>query len=141
MRKLLYLALLFLVAPIYGQTTNITATLTDTPDGTLWVNGTCSATLLWSTTKYPTITPYRKDLGPTGLVPQHPACTVNSSGVMSVTVTDIAFIVPPNSTWQFSVCPNVYQGSTGCGVTQVQATAKLGLLRGADARDAEVSFP
>jgi hypothetical protein len=122
MRKLLYLALLFIVAPLYGQTTSVTATLTDTPDGILWVNGTCSATLLWSTTKYPTITPYRKDLGPTVLVPQKPPCTVNSSGVMSVTVTDVAFIVPPNSTWQFSVCPNVYQGNTGCGVTQVQVT-------------------
>lgn len=112
MRRILYLVLLLACLPLHGQTSSVTATLTDS-DGVTWNSGTC--TMLLVQPQYPPVIAKRIDNGST--VPTSPACTVSVSGVLSTTVTDVGFIAPANSKWQFKVCPNVSSGGTGCGIT------------------------
>lgn len=99
MKRLLLVALfLALGAHAFAQTTVVTATLTD-PQSVTWIQGLCMAT--WAGQGNPSTT--------TGQPFNHtPTCTVNSSGVMSVTVTDVAYIATtgPN-TWNFCAAPGL----------------------------------
>ena len=96
MKRALALASLILAAaPLVAQTTVVTGTLTD-PNGTTWIEGTCTAT--WTGTGNPSTTSGQS-------FSKTPVCTVNGSGVMSVTVTDVAFIQPPAASWQFCATP------------------------------------
>jgi len=99
MRKLAMLfAILCLAVPAaLAQTTAVTATLTD-PAGSTWVAGTCTAQ--WTGTGNPSTTSGQS-------FNTKPACTVNGSGVMSVTVTDVAYIAPPAASWKFCATPGV----------------------------------
>lgn len=112
MKRILYLVLLIASLPAHGQISSVTATLTDS-DAVTWNSGTC--TMLLVQPQYPPVIAKRIDNG--SVVPTTPACTVSVSGVLSTTVTDVGFIAPANSKWQFKVCPNVSSGGTGCGVT------------------------
>ncbi len=99
MRKLAMLfAMLCLAVPAaLAQTTAVTATLTD-PGGSTWIAGTCTAQ--WTGTGNPSTTSGQP-------FSTKPTCTVNSSGVMSVTVTDVAYIAPPAASWKFCATPGV----------------------------------
>lgn len=101
MKNLLSLiAVLILSSPLFCQTTNVTATITD-PDGQTWNNGTFIATFV-----------------PSQTAQQGPTCNGNpnftqqfrgnltSGGVMTVSVCDNGFVKPPGSTWQFTLCSN-----------------------------------
>jgi hypothetical protein len=104
MKRLIF-GLAFLIAAAataWAQTTAVTATLTD-PNGTAWIAGTCSA--IWTGTGNPSTTSGQS-------FSKTPACTVNGSGVMSVTVTDVAYIQPPAASWQFCATPGVVAPSS-----------------------------
>jgi hypothetical protein len=118
MRKLLFI--LALALPLAAQTTtSVTATLTDS-DGTTWANATCTTVLQYQA-QYPPQAPFIASSH--AAVPLNPACTVNGSGTLSATLTDVQWIASQfKATWQFTVCPNVFQGITGCGVTNIPVT-------------------
>jgi hypothetical protein len=97
MKRILALAFLIFTARLMAQTTAVTGTLTD-PNGTNWIAGTCTAA--WTGTGNPSTISGQS-------FNTKPACSVNGSGVMSVTVTDVAYIAPPAASWQFCATPGV----------------------------------
>lgn len=100
MKRILFLfaSIALCATGLHTQTTAVTATIQDS-DGTLWANAACTAT--WTGQGNPSTT--------SGQPFSHtPACTVNGSGVMSVTVTDVAFIATTGqNTWNFCAQPNI----------------------------------
>jgi hypothetical protein len=103
--------------PAQGQTTTVTAAVVDS-DSTPWVNATCTTILQAKQTQFPPVTPYRTDTG--NPVPTAPVCAIDGSGNLTSTLTDVAFIMPANSTWQFTICPAVFQPK--CGVVNIPVT-------------------
>jgi hypothetical protein len=99
-----------LSSPIIGQTTSITAVVTDS-NSVNWVNATCTATWIG--------TGKAIDLNGKSFTTK-PTCAVDSSASLTVTVQDVAYIAPPASTWRFCVTPATSQAVTGC--TNIAAT-------------------
>jgi hypothetical protein len=95
----LLMMLVLMAGSAFAQTSALTATITD-PDGQTWNNGTYTINFV----------PAPNTLQPstwTGgtLVTQFKG-SLNGSGVLSLSVADNAFVSPPGSQWQFTLCPN-----------------------------------
>jgi hypothetical protein len=117
MRRWLQFVVLLIALPACAQISNVTGQVVDT-DGTTWNSATCTIALTWNHSQFPSNTPYRSDtLQPINIAP---SCAVNGSGALTATVTDIAFVVPANSTWTFNICPAV--SSPRCGTFNVPVT-------------------
>ena len=80
-----------------AQVLSVTATLTDS-DGQTWNNGTC------------TITAYNSTGGPNyynGVaIPLNPACSINSSGVLSASLYNTSTLNPASAQYQFVIQSN-----------------------------------
>src|SRR5271170_62472 len=98
--KWLWSILVFTVSA-YGQTTAVTATVTDTPDGQTWNNGTYTITFAPVPGKPG---PYFYNGNP--FVPQVYKGTLSSGGVLTQTLPSSNFITPSGSTWTFVICAN-----------------------------------
>jgi hypothetical protein len=122
MKRLIQLALLFMVLPVFGQTSAITATVSD-PDSTAWAslngfNATYSIQLVSSAgVPIPAGQAFRSDTGATVVNPS--PGNLSSSGALSLTLVSSSNITPSGSRWQFKLCPAVS--------TAVCATATLAI--------------
>lgn len=106
--KALMIVFLWLVASVaYGQSTSITATITDT-DGQTWNNGTVTATFVPG--------PPNAYRWPGGAIPLTIAGTMNGSGTLTLSLPDNSTITPVGSQWRFTLCPNA---SAGCVSTAI----------------------
>jgi hypothetical protein len=99
-RLFLFLAMLLFPAIALGQTTAVTAQITDS-DSIQWANGTFRVTFV----------PNPQFSGPyqyqgSQFSPQVFTGAMDSSGAMSVTVPDNNFISPAGTQWLFTLCPN-----------------------------------
>lgn len=78
----------------HSQLLSVTATLTDS-DGTVWVNGSCS------------VTPYSSSGQPVQYngvnVPLQPTCSINGSGVLSVSIYNTSTLAPANAQYRFTI--------------------------------------
>lgn len=100
MRKLLILCSLLGASLAFGQSTNLTATVTDS-SSQVWSNGTFTITFVpvpglpnnyqWQGQKF---------------IPQVYTGAMNGSGTLSVTLPDNYTITPAGTQWQFVLCPN-----------------------------------
>lgn len=98
------LALLILALPLAAQTTSVTATIQDSAS-VAWGNANFQIT--WVGQGNPSTTSGQS-------FPLTVSGTANGSGVMSATVTDVAFIVPTNSTWKVCITSAVSSPNTYC---------------------------
>lgn len=96
MRKVwLVLILLLGTGVVFGQSMSVTATLTDS-DSTVWANGTCSIRLYNGQSigyQYNGVA-----------VPIAPACSINSSGVLSATMYNTNTMSPVAAQYQLNIC-------------------------------------
>jgi hypothetical protein len=99
-RNLMILALLCWPASLFGQTTAVTATVTDS-DTIAWAGGTFKVTFVPN----PSFSGIYQFQG-VAFVPQVYTGTMNGSGTMSVTIPDNSFISPGGTQWLFTLCPN-----------------------------------
>lgn len=106
--KILAALLVLVAAPnLFGQTvTNLTAQIQDS-QGVLWVNGPYTVTFVQTGAG----TPYTKQ-GQS--FTQQFSGTLNGSGQLSITVTDVNNIIPANSNWKICVTPAVSSPTTYC---------------------------
>jgi hypothetical protein len=101
MRKLCTLFFLFfVVSPLYAGTSAVTATITDA-DAQTWNNGTFSAIFV----PVPGTSSSIYNVNGASFT-QQVTGTMNGSGVISVTLTDLSTITPTGGQWQFTICPN-----------------------------------
>jgi hypothetical protein len=102
-RALFVLGMLLLPLPLFGQTTAVTATITDS-DATAWANGTFTVTFVPN----PTFSgQYQFNGAPMTTANKGPYQGVmNGSGAMAVTLPDNSFIAPSGTQWLFRLCPN-----------------------------------
>jgi hypothetical protein len=104
MKRLLLLLLLF-AGTAFAQTT-VNVTVTDTPDNQTWNNGS------WSVIWVPVGQPTQQGQiisGGGSLNPQ--AGALSASGTVSVSLPSNINIIPAQSVWKFTVCP---QAASGC---------------------------
>jgi len=117
MRRLIGLLLVLLTGPILGQTSAVTAQITDQPDNTAWAslngfNATYTITLVSSGgVPVPAGQAYRADTGATVTNPSGGNLDLN--GTLNVTVVSNSNIRPTGTQWQFRFCsatisPNCY---------------------------------
>ena len=86
-----------------AQTSNVTATITDS-DGQTWNNGTYSISFVPSTTNS---APPIWNGSPMTTAQKGPYTgTLSGTGVLTVSLPDNSFITPPNSQWAFTLCSN-----------------------------------
>src|ERR1700677_3742898 len=112
MKLIFRLALvLSLCLKAFGQTAVITGTATDS-DGTAWVSGTYTITLVTTQGGTPTRIDNGQNVSPTVF-----NGTLDGTGSLSVTLVSASNINPKGSTWRFQICPNVF-GAT-CGTTNI----------------------
>jgi hypothetical protein len=111
MKKYLFLFLLSITSMC--RASSLTATITDTPDGNVWANGTCRL-VIYSPNGTPTVAGT-----PLTAAQKTPACTMNGSGVLSAAVTDTSTITPAGALWTFTICPNA---TSGCFSTNMAVT-------------------
>jgi hypothetical protein len=100
MRKLLLFLALLLPATAFGQTTAVTATITDS-DTIAWANGTFRVTFV-PNPNYSGIYQYQG----AAFSPQVYTGTMNGSGALSITIPDNNFISPAGTQWLFTLCPD-----------------------------------
>ncbi len=91
------LAILLTVMPALGQSTSVTATITDT-DGQTWNNGTVTATFIPGNPQN-----YK---WPGGIIPNSVPGTMNGAGTFTISLPDNTTITPLGSAWRISICPN-----------------------------------
>jgi hypothetical protein len=108
MKRLLVLftVLLGLALPMWGQTTAVTATITDS-DAQTWNNGTY--TIIFVPLQGTPANSYRIN-GAT--FTQNFSGSLSSAGVLTVTLTDTNLMTPQGGQWSFNICPNA---SAACG--------------------------
>lgn len=106
MRKLLVLFIALLPFSLLAQTSNVTATITDS-DSQIWNNGSYSINFV-PTPNNPG--PYTQNDVPFNEGPFTGRLT--NSGVLVITLPDNSTIQPAGSQWQFIICPNA---SSPCG--------------------------
>ena len=117
MRKLLGLLLALFASPIFGQTSAVTAKITDQPDNTAWAslngfNATYTVTLVSSGgVPVPSGQAYRADTGATVTNPS--GGNLDATGTFTATVVSSNNIRPTGTQWQFRFCsatssPNCY---------------------------------
>jgi len=98
------LMLVAFTSPAWGQSTSVTATITDS-DSLVWANGSYSIQFV----------PVPGVVGPYswtgGTLTKSFSGTLNSSGVLSISLPDNTTITPPGTQWNFTICPNA---TTGC---------------------------
>lgn len=115
MKRLLQIGALFLLGMMVGaasaQSTSVTATITDHPDGQTWNNGTVTATFIPG--------PVQSFVWPGGAIPNQVSAVMNGSGTFTMSLPDNSTITPIGSTWNFSICPNA---STHCVSAQIAVT-------------------
>jgi hypothetical protein len=102
MKKMIKLlaALLLSALPALGQTTAVTATITDS-DTQTWNNGAVTVKFVPN----PNFSgQYQYQGAP--YVPQTYTASMNGSGTFSLTVPDSTFIAPAGTQWMFIICPN-----------------------------------
>lgn len=108
MKRILVLAatllLLLYSLSIAAQTTAVTATVTDSQSVT-WINA--PYTVKWSGEGHPSTTSGQ-------FFTTSFSGTTNASGQLSLTVTDVAYIVPINSKWQVCVAPATSSSTNWC---------------------------
>lgn len=107
---ILWLVALAMPSALLGQTVT-TATVVDT-DGTAWANAPYTISFVSSQPGQPSVNGQPFTLNFSG--------TLNSSGQLSVTLTDVATVYPPNGTWNFCLTPTVTNPTTAC--TKVPVT-------------------
>jgi len=88
-----------MVGSALAQTSAITATITD-PDSQTWNNGTYIITFV------PAPNTQQPSTWTGGALVTQYTGSLNSSGVLSVSVADNGFVSPPGSKWQFTLCSN-----------------------------------
>src|SRR5277367_2293579 len=105
--KIALIALLLAVCGVsFGQTTTVSATVTDS-SGTAWTSAAWSLT--WAGAGVPSTTSGQSfTLSYSG--------TTNSSGVLSQSVTDTAYIVPSSSNWKLCVTSATSQKLAYCAL-------------------------
>jgi hypothetical protein len=105
MKKLVSILLFTMLCGVASaQTTNVTATVTDS-DGVNWINAPFTATFVGSGPGQPSINGQ--------IFTQSYSGFTNSSGVLTINgMGDVGFIVPPNSSWKFTITPAVTGGHT-----------------------------
>jgi hypothetical protein len=121
MRKLLTLFALFCLAlPAFAGTSAVTATITDS-DSQTWNNGTFTVTFV------PLVGTSASIYNVNGAsFTQQFSGTMNGSGVLSVTLTDLSTITPTGGQWKFTLCPLASFGcSSGNTSAVVGATPNL----------------
>jgi hypothetical protein len=103
MKKLVSILLFTMLCGVASaQTTNVTATVTDS-DGVNWINAPFTATFVGSGPGQPSINGQ--------IFTQSYSGFTNSSGVLTINgMGDVGFIVPPNSSWKFTITPAVTGG-------------------------------
>jgi hypothetical protein len=110
-----------------ASTSNVTATITDTPDAQPWNNGTWTANLE-SPNAAPTV-------GGVPVSPLRLSGILSATGVLTGTFTDTNSIDQKGSTWTFVICPNA---SVPCvhvrDVTIVGASVNLSTVLSAGAK-------
>lgn len=101
--------LVFFALSCLGQNTGVvTATITDTPDGVVWANGTWSINFYNPTGRLPTYTNNGQPVSPLS----YPAIPLESNGFMQVNNLPLNNAISPAGTqWTFTFCPNAI---TGC---------------------------
>src|ERR1700733_4097201 len=122
--KILVAAFVLALAPnLFGQTvTALTAQVTDS-QSVAWANGPYTVTFVGSAPG----TPYTKQAQ---LFTTAFNGTLSSSGLLSLTVQDVADILPAKSSWQICVSPAVSSPQTYCvtlPVTGASYSASLAL--------------
>lgn len=106
MRKFLIIFICLLPLLSLAQTSNVTATITDT-DGQVWNNGTYIINFV-PTPGNPG--PYTQNGIPFNQGPF--TGVLSNSGVLTITLPDNSTIQPSGSQWQFVICPNA---TSPCG--------------------------
>ena len=106
--------LLVFAGPLVAQTTSVSATLTDS-QSVAWANAPFIIT--WVGQGNPSTTSGQS-------FPLAISGTANSSGVMTATVTDVAYIVPANSTWKVCVTSAVSAPQTYCTNIPITGTSE-----------------
>lgn len=106
MRKLWILCSLLLSIPAMGQTTVVTALVTD-GTGQTWNNGTFTVNF-WPVPGLPNNYQWQG----AKFVPQQYLGTMDGSGSFSVTLPDNNTITPSGTQWQFVLCPNATAACT-----------------------------
>src|SRR5215475_7389614 len=114
---LLLCALFLFAVPAWGQSTTVSATITD-QSGQAWEQGTYTFTFRVAPTN-PTATYFWNGTPFTGSA-QTIAGTMDTSGHFSVSIPSNTSITPAQSTWDLQVCP-IALGNTTC-YTQKQLT-------------------
>jgi hypothetical protein len=98
-----WMLLFALAAPLAAQSTTITATITDTPDGQTWNNGTVTAAFVPGSAAPSSWTG--------GAIPNQVAGVMNGSGAFTISLPDNKTVTPSGSAWRFTLCPDA---TTGC---------------------------
>lgn len=105
--RILISVLVLVAAPnFFGQTTALTASVVDS-QSVAWANGPYTVTFIGSGAG----TPYTKQ---GQAFTQQFQGTLNGSGQLSITVTDVNNIIPVNSNWKICVTPAVSSPTTYC---------------------------
>src|SRR5258706_685631 len=120
--SLMVLILLGVAASAGAQSTTLSGTVTDTPDGQLWLNGKITGTFV-PNSQYPIFANYSWT---GGTLPFTVTGALTGTGTYSISVPSNSAITPINSQWSFQLCP---QGSGSCvtfaNVTVTGATQTL----------------
>ena len=102
--------ILFMCSSAAAQTTSVSATVVDS-DGTTWANGTWSIAFQPNSAT-PDINRYNINGTPLSNSILFQSGSMNSSGVLGVTLYRNASISPAGSTWNISLCPNASYACT-----------------------------
>lgn len=124
MRKIICLLGLLVGSAVgFGQTSAVTATITDT-DGTAWASGPYTIQLVNSSGQ-PIAAggAYRIDTGAT--ITNSFSGTLDGSGALSVTLTTTSNINPAGTKWKFGICPNTIPATCGGTSLAVSASGSL----------------
>jgi hypothetical protein len=114
--------LFFASSALFGQSTTLSGTVTDTPDGQTWNGGKITGTFV-TNVNYPVFSNYSWT---GGTLPFTVSGVLSGTGTYSISVPSNSAITPINSFWSFQVCA---QGIGGCftlgnltvtGATQTQ---------------------
>lgn len=117
LRSLVALAILLSGVPAALAATTVASLTTADPDGMAWSGGT------WSLT-FATTNGGKEASATSNGVPftQSYSGVLDSTGAMSVTVTDVASVIPANSVWKILVCPNLISNTTFCASLSLPIT-------------------
>lgn len=128
--KKLFLLFMLLLLPLFlfGQTSNLTATITDS-DSQTWNNGAFTITFVG----IPGVAQYQWNGAPLDLAHQMFTGIMNGSGAMSAAIPDSSTISPSGTQWRFTLCSdtsapcsNVTTPVTG-GSPNLSATLSAGV--------------